>query len=128
MDNFKSKTKQELQEYIELQYKNLESANKRIDELEAENNLLRQQQEFVAQRGYEPEKSQEQLICELEIAKLYEEAKNRTLTSAETKQLEIYIKSLHLCKSKNKKPEPKDVTSEEISDSDLIKYALIKNE
>lgn len=124
MDNLKSKTKKELQEYVELQYKNLSSANKRINELESENSLLRQQVAF----GSKPqlaEKTTEEKLCEIEIDKLYGVAQTRPLNSAETKQLEIYIKSLHICKNKKSKTKPKDVASEEIDTNTLVKYASL---
>jgi hypothetical protein len=125
MDNLKDKSKQELEEYIELQYNNLASANKRISELEAETDLLRKQNGFT--RITSTIKTPEELLCELEISKLYAEAQNRTLTPAETKQLEIYIKSLYLCKDKSKKPTPKDIPNEEVNTIELIKYALLSD-
>lgn len=47
------------------------------------------------------EKSHEELICELELEKLYNESRARTLTLEETKRLDLLVKNLHVAREKN---------------------------
>jgi hypothetical protein len=61
----------------------------------------------------------EEAIAVMEIAKLKEISLDRTLDPAETKQYEIYTKTLQLLRSVKKKPEL--LQAESLSDAEILK-------
>lgn len=130
MDKLKNKSIEELQDHIDIQFKTLSSANNRIKELESEVVSLRRQNDVLSEfnsRKMPKIKTNDQLLCEAEITKLYDISKERPLELKETKQLDIYVKSLYLIKGKNmeESSKPKDVENEVIDENDLIKYAQL---
>ena len=97
-----------LQVLADTQFKASISAKKSIAALEKENRQLKEiiaAFQMAAQRSQEPEviiKSNEQLICEMEIEKLRITSIERSLTLEETKRLDLLIKNLYLCKGAQK--------------------------
>lgn len=94
----------DLQKYCDAQYQvitNLKKENKVLRaELEHLKDLLSAATELtsIAAPTIKVEISPAQVICEMQILKIYDDAAVRQLTLEETKRLEILIKSLNLLK------------------------------
>lgn len=71
----------------------LDRAKTRIKELELKDSVVHQ-------------KTPEQVICEMEIAKLQETSMKRSLTLEETKRFDFLVKNLLLIKESEKEKEP----------------------
>lgn len=94
----------ELKEYSEKQFVALQEANKQIDKSKKEIEHLKKLLSDVIPsiEGTEKlKKSDEELICEMEIAKLYDQSTNRALTLEETKRLDLLVKNLRLAREQN---------------------------
>lgn len=119
---------QELKEYARAQFLTLLSANKRIDALEDENRkLLKELDEIKSvQKPDLLVKSNEQALCEIEIKRLYDDAKDRALNFEETKRLDLLVKNLYVIKGKPAPQKDKNPgKNKNLTDDDLIGLARL---
>ena len=122
-ENFES-----LQAYSDSQFNTIVDLKRQLETAKAENESLKKMLEgnvanmqlHVSNLGVGV--SNEQLICETQIAILKTRAITQELTMEEARKLEIYYKILAAIKEKNKEAE--DVTAS-ISEADLLK--LVNN-
>lgn len=131
----KFKSYSELQGYSDKQYIALQKAAEKIQQLESEvdhlKTLLMNTTALIPKTEFEI--SDEEVICDLQIARLKERSLQQELTLEETKKLDLLIKNKRLAKeqsttivadSKNK------IDTSEYTKSQLIQLAAqpIKNE
>lgn len=121
------KTITELQEYCDAQYTALNKAMERVKQLEDEiahlKTLLEGSTEVIMEKKPELEVSPEQAICEIQIQKLQNDAKQRQLTLEETKRLDLLIKNLYLAKGQPTQITKNNINPAGYSDIDLMKIA-----
>lgn len=126
MDN---KIEDGLNEYALAQYNTLVIANKRIAELEAENNFLKNELSLYKDNKTEIIiKSAEEQVCELEIMRLRNIAQNGPLDLEETKQFDLYVKNLYLAKGKPNTLENGKKKKKKLSEAELIQLVQLTNE
>jgi hypothetical protein len=118
-----------LQAYSDSQFKTILDLKRQLETLKAENESLKKMLEgSVANIQLQVSNlgvgvSNEQIICETQIALLKTRAISQELTMEEARKLEIYYKILAQIKDKNEEAE--DVTAT-ITESDLLK--LVNND
>lgn len=117
-----------LQTYSDKQMSMIADLRRQLETAKAENESLKKMLEGSVQQMHLQVSnlginiSNEQLICETQIAILKTRAITQELTMEEARKLEIYYKILATIKEKNKEAE--DVNAS-ISEEDLIKLATI---
>lgn len=122
---------QSLQEYSDKQFITINDLRRQIETLKSENESLKKMLEgSVADMHLQVSNlgmgiSNEQLICETQVAILKTRAMTQELTMEEARKLEIYYKILSQIKEKNKDAQD---FSADISEADLIKLASASNE
>ena len=120
----KFRTQKELQEYAHSQFLSLMKANKRIEHLEIENRQLKEEITQISAKESIITKSAEQELCEIELSKLRDNAKQRELTLEETKRMDLLVKNLYLAIGKpNSLKQAKN--KNEVDDEKLIALALV---
>lgn len=124
---YKLKSQSELREYVRAQFLTLLNANKRVEQLEAENRQLRERLTSLESAKVElVSRSPEQDLCEIEIRRLRDKAMGEALTLEETKRLDLLVKNLYLAKGKpTASLTIKSKNLENISEADLVRLAHI---
>lgn len=120
----------EMQQYNDAQFRVITTLQEKLKKLEDENKHLKsllesntQHLEFMVPSlggGI----SNEQLICETQIALLKDEAVKRALTMEEARKLQTYVEVLEKIK---KKKEDSDINVRKLSDDELIQL-VVNNE
>lgn len=125
------KTVQDLKDYTSTQYhtiieltNKLQEANLKIQHLES---LLQNSGPILAidEKTFKSKNSGE-LLCELEIEKIFNKAKMHEISLEDTKKLDLLMKNLYLIKN-NKKDEPHTLDAS-LSEPELLALANQKNE
>jgi regulator of replication initiation timing len=139
------KDMKELQAYCDAQYVQLDSALKRVHELELEVAHLKEllsgavplvephTEATAVAKTVQPEqkvdlvvRSDEQTICEVQINMLKSTAMNRPLTLEETKRLDLLVKNLSLIKAQQAAiPADYSKLPPNVSAADLIAIAAV---
>lgn len=127
------KTFTELQEYSDTQFRTIVELKKQLEATKDENKSLKKMLEgSIPQIGINTSQimpigiSNEQLICETQIALLKERAVSRELTLEEAKKLQIYTTILTDIR-KNYEEIP-DLTVQKLSDDELLKLVVNNDE
>lgn len=123
----KLKSQKELQEYAKSQFIALLQANKKIESLEAEVVSLKSALQATQDQSSTSviRKSNEELTCEMEIAKLYQRSMMMELEMEDVRKLEILTKTLYAAKAKAREDAEAASRPVDLDESELLKLAAL---
>lgn len=124
MDNIidinKMKETDDWKSYCQHLFVSLQNSNAKLQAAEGEIVHLKQLLDGLTPKLTMP--SNEQLICELQIKRLYDESMSRPLTLEEAKRLDLLVKNLYLAKGQATEIVKNDGASpEKASDEELLR-------